>query len=198
MRRIATLVLAGGLALPAMAAAAPRFIPARDVSATYRIEQAGRPAQVWRVRFDAARQLLRARSLEGTPMPLTVYLDLRAGQAEVAVPQMHALVEVPGLSGAIGQVMAARQARFTALGQRTIAGMTCTRYLVLRQGSSGTACLTPEGIALAATGQDRQGRVTVTALSVRVAPQPAQAFAPPQGYARVNLPPAMLAQMLGG
>lgn len=200
MKRIAALALAGTIAATAAAAAppAPRFVPERDLSATYRISQPGRADQTWQVRFDAAGQRVRARSLAGTPMPLTVFLNLGTGRAEVALPQMHALVEVPGLSGVIGQVMAARDARFTTLGTATIAGLRCTRYLVLRPDGSGTACLTPTGIALAASGHDRHGNVRVRALSVDVASQPAQEFVPPDGYAHVNLPPAMLAQIMGG
>ncbi|WP_236656447.1 hypothetical protein [Acidiphilium sp. C61] len=187
----------GLLLLPALAQAAPRVIPVRDARAVYRVSQPGRPEQTWAVRFDAADGLVRATSLSGTPMPMTVLLDLHDGRAQLVLTQMHALVNVPGVAGAMARVMAMQGAHFTPLGPATIAGMRCTRYLVLRRNASGTACLTPDGFALAAAGGDTHGHVSVEALSLRLAPQPASDFAPPAGYSQVTLPPSMLAGLLG-
>lgn len=191
-----------GLLLLAMStapgfAATPRLLPDRDASAIYQVSQPGKPEQTWRIRFDAAAGLVRATSLSGTPMPMTALLDLHSGRAQLVLPQMHALVNVPGLSGAMGQVMAMRDAHFTPLGTATIAGYRCTRYLVLRRNASGTACLTPDGFALAASGSDPHGRVSVQALSLHIGPQPAGDFEPPMGYSEVTLPPQMLASLLG-
>lgn len=182
---------------PALAQAAPRVIPVRDARAVYRVSQPGRPDQTWSVRFDAAAGLVRATSLSGTPMPMTVLLDLHDGRAQLVLAQMHALVNVPGLAGAMARVMAMRGAHFTPLGPAIIAGLRCTRYLVLRRNASGTACLTPDGFTLAASGGDPHGRVSVQALSLHVGPQPPADFVPPTGYSEVTLPPSMLAGLLG-
>lgn len=197
---IFTLAFAAGALFGARPAAAetPRLIPTHDVAGVYRISQPGRPEQTWRVRFEAAGERVRATSLGGTPTALTVLLDVRSGNAELVLPQMHALVNIPGLSGVLQKVTDKAGARFTALGSGTVAGHRCTRYLVLRRDGSGTACITSGGVVLAATGHDSKGKVTVTALSLSEEPQPPAAFEAPQGYSRVTLPPGMVAQMLGG
>ncbi|WP_286839721.1 hypothetical protein [Acidiphilium sp. 34-64-41] len=161
----------GGLAR----AAVPRLLPDHDVMGVYRISQPGRQAT-----------------------GVTVLLDLASGSAHVVVPQMHAVVAVPGLSGLINKVLDENGAHFTPLGQARIAGHACTRYLVLKRKGDGTACITQGGVVLAATGKDARGSMSVTALQVADAPQPPGDFVLPQGYSSISLPPQMLAQLLGG
>lgn len=181
-----------------MASAAPRLIPDHDAMGVYEIAQPGHPTQTWRVRFQAASRMLRAVSLSGQANGITLLLDLAAGSANVVVPQMHAVVAVPGLSGLIHKVLDENGAHFTPLGQATIAGHRCTRYLVLKPKGDGSACITPSGVVLAATGRNKDGSVAITALQIADAPQPSGDFAVPQGYSSISLPPQMLLQLLGG
>ncbi len=190
------LAVVGGCGLAR--AAVPRLLPDHDVMGVYRISQPGRADQTWRVRYQAASRMLRAVSVAGQATGVTVLLDLASGSAHVVVPQMHAVVAVPGLSGLINKVLDENGAHFTPLGQARIAGHACTRYLVLKRKGDGTACITQGGVVLAATGKDDRGSMSVTALQVADAPQPPGDFVLPEGYSSISLPPQMLAQLLGG
>ncbi|MCF3945842.1 hypothetical protein AiwAL_13675 [Acidiphilium sp. AL] len=192
---LAAFLLAMGVA---HAAAAPRLIPDHDAMGVYRISQPGKPTQTWRVRYLAASERVRAVSLSGQAAGTAILLDLASGAANVVLPQMHAVVAVPGLSAMMQKVMDNRGAHFTRLGQATIAGRACTRYLVLKPKGDGSACITPGGVVLQATGKNDHGSVAVQALSITNAPQQAAAFTPPAGYSSITLPPQMLAQLLGG
>jgi hypothetical protein len=192
----AALLLSGAAIAPAFAA--PRLIPDRDAMGVYQVTQPGKPIQTWRVRYQASSQMLRAVSLSGQATGVTVLLDLAAGSADIVVPQMHAIVAVPGLSGVIHNALDQNGAHFTRLGEATIAGHQCTRYLILKRKGDGSACITRSGIVLAATGKDSKGSAQVTALQIAEAPQPPEDFQLPQGYSNINLPPQMLAQLLGG
>lgn len=193
-----TAALAVSLLAIGVAHAAPRLIPDHDAMGVYRISQPGRPAQTWRVRYQASSERVHAVSLSGQAAGAAILLDLASGSADVVLPQMHAVVAVPGLSALMRKVTDQRGTHFTVLGQATIAGHACTRYLVLQPKGDGSACITPGGVVLEATGKNNHGAVSVQALSMADAPQPAAAFVLPQGYSRIDLPPRMLAQLLGG
>jgi hypothetical protein len=179
-------------------AAAPRLLPDHDVMGVYQITQPGRPSQTWQVRYQAASRKLRAVSVAGQASGVTVLLDLATGSADVVLPQMHAVVAVPGLSGLIHKVLDQNGAQFTRLGGATIAGHACTRYLVLKPKGDGSACITQGGVVLAARGKNDQGSLNVTALQMNDTPQPPDDFVLPDGYSHISLPPQMLAQLLGG
>lgn len=178
--------------------AAPRLVPDHDAMGVYQITQPGKPTQTWRVRFQASSQMLHAVSLSGQAAGITVLLNLAAGSANIVVPQMHAIVAVPGLSGVIHKALDQDGAHFTRLGEATIAGHQCTRYLILKPKGDGSACITRGGVVLAATGKDSKGSAQVTALQIADAPQPPSDFQLPQGYSNISLPPQMLTQLLGG
>ncbi|HEX7390760.1 MAG TPA: hypothetical protein VF286_11650 [Acidiphilium sp.] len=182
----------------ASAAAAPRMIPDHDVMGVYRIDQPGKPAQTWRVQYLAAGERVRAVSLSGQAAGVTILLDLVSGSANVVLPQMHAVVAVPGLSDLMQKVMDDRGAHYTVLGQATVAGHTCTRYLVLKPKGDGSACITQGGVVLEARGKDDRGSASVEALSIADTPQSPADFMPPEGYSSITLPPQMLEQLLGG
>ena len=190
---VGLLALCGGVAR----AAVPMVLPDHDVVGTYRVSQPGKPSTTWRVRYSAQAEIARARSLDGTAAGAVLLLNMRSRSALIVLDQMHAVVAVPGVGGVLDRVLAGDGARFTPLGTARIAGRVCNRYLVLKRQASGTVCLTAHGVLLAGQGHDQHGSIRVTALRVSNAPQPISAFAPPSGYSRVNLPPAMLAQMLG-
>ena len=176
----------------------PPILPRHDVAVVYRISSPGRPVQTWRVRYRAQDRLGRAASLDGATGGSVILLNIPAGQAEIVLPQMHALVDVPGVSAMMEQVLSTRQARFTKLGTDEIAGHRCTKYLVLKRRGDGTACITRGGVVLEAQGQDSKGSVSVRAVSLTEAPQDPALFAPPSGYQAISLPPSVLAGLLGG
>ncbi len=171
----------------------PPFLPLRDVAVSYQLSAPGRPAQTYQLEYDAASQRARI----DDPAHGTYFLvDLPAGRAELVIPPLRSVVTAPDLSGLAQEIASADGARFTPLGRATYAGIGCETYLVLSQQGSATACLTRDGVALHFSGQDRHGAASVTALSVSYAPQPDAAFAPPEGFGVITLPPGALAQLL--
>jgi len=181
--------------LPAQAAAHPRFLPSRDVAVAYEVSAPGQPGAVYQLSYDAADE--RAR-IDNPAQGDYFLVDLPGGSARIVVPALHAVVEAPDLSALTRQVMDADNARFTPLGPGFYAGRGCDKFLVLNAHGSGTACITPDGVILHFAGGDVHGSAVVTATSVIYGPQPAGAFAQPEGFSQITLPPGMIAQLLNG
>ncbi len=181
--------------MPAEGATHPQFLPTRDVTVAYEVSAPGRPDAAYLLAYDAADERARI----DNPAAQNYFLvDLPGGTAQLVVPALHAVVEAPDLSGLTRQVMDADNARFTPLGPGFYAGRGCDKYLVLNGEGSGTACITPDGVILHFAGGDAHGSAVVTATSVTYGPQPAGAFAQPEGYSEITLPPGMMAQLLSG
>jgi hypothetical protein len=178
--------------LPASAIAAPVFLPSRDVAVTYTLTASGRAPATYQLAYDATDQLARVESQSG----YYVLANLPAGQAQVVVPALHAVVQAPDFSALTAEIYNADGAQFTPLGTGHYAGLDCEKYLVLDKNATGTACITPSGVILHFSGHDAHGSAELTALSVSYAPQPAGNFAPPAGFAQVNLPPGALLSLL--
>jgi hypothetical protein len=191
--RILALAMVLGLAAGA-AQAAPVFLPTRDVAVTYDVAQPGRADTNYQLEYDAAGELARV----AAPQGFFVLANLPAGQAQVVLPALHAIVQAPDFSALTGMIFNADGAQFTALGHGEYAGLGCTKYLVLNQQGSGTACITPDGVVLHFAGKDANGSAEVTALAVAFGPQPAADFAAPDGFSAINLPPGALAALLQG
>jgi len=190
-RFLAVLLVLG--AAQAQADVRPVFLPEQDVAVSYRLSAPGRPAQDYRLDYDAAARRARI----DDPAHGTYFLvDLPAGQAELVVPMLRSVVTAPDLAGLAQQVYSADGARFTPLGHAVYAGMRCEKYLVLSAQGTATACITPDGVTLNFSGQDANGSAEVTATAVAFGPQPAGEFAAPDGFGRITLPPGALAQLL--
>jgi hypothetical protein len=185
------LALLAGLC-PGAALAAPVFLPARDVTVAYELAASGRAPAAYTLHYDATDQLARVES----PTGLYVLANLPAGQAQVVVPALHALVQAPDFSALTGEIYNADGATFTKLGSGEYAGLACTKYLVLDKNGTATTCLTSSGVVLHFSGHNAQGSAELTATSVAYAPQPAEAFAPPSGFSSITLPPGALAALL--
>jgi hypothetical protein len=181
--------------LPAQADTHPEFLPSRDVSIAYDVSAPGRPEQNYQLSYDAADE--RAR-IDNPAQGDYFLVDLLGGAAQLVVPPLHAIVNAPDLAGLTRQVMDADNARFTPLGPGRYAGLACEKYLVLNHQGSGTACITPDGVILHFSGSDDHGSAVITASTVTYGPVPAHAFAQPDGYSQITLPPGALAQLLGG
>jgi hypothetical protein len=183
------------LAAAGPALAAPAFLPQRDVAVTYAVGAPGQQAQNYVMDFDAADRLAR---IESPAQGIYVLANLSAGRAEVVVPALHAVVDAPDFSALTGMIGSADGARFTPLGHGFYAGLGCEKFLVINTQGSGTACITHDGVVLHFSGKDAHGSADVTALNVVFAPQPAGAFAPPDGFTPVTLPPGALQALLQG
>jgi hypothetical protein len=184
----------GALLLAAApASAAPRFLPDQDVTVRYEVDAPGRAAADYRLMFDAPGRLAR---VENADASLVVLADLGAGQAQLYLPALHAVVEAPDFSALTGMIANAGGARFTPLGHGFYAGLGCEKYLVLATQGSGEACLTADGVVLHFSGHDAHGAAEVTALSVSFGQIDPAAFALPPQTSQITLPPGALAALL--
>jgi hypothetical protein len=186
------LLILCAVALPGAGFATPVFLPTRDVDVTYALSATGRQPANYELRYDAANQLARVDAAAG----YYVLGNLPAGQAELIIPAMRALVQAPDFSAMTSQIYNADGAQFTPLGAGHYAGLDCEKYLVLDKNGTGTVCLTPSGVVLHFSGHNDRGAAEVTALSVTFAPQPADLFTPPPGLTPLNLPPGAIAALL--
>ena len=194
-----------GLA-PAQAASAPLILPDRDVAVAYQLNasqanasQPGFPEgapEAYQLQYDAADQRARITN----PAQGTYFLiDLRTGNAEMVVPELGSVVNTPDLSGLTQQITSAgHDARFTPLGEKHYAGLSCQDWLVTSAQGTATACLTPDGVALHLDGRNAHGSGSVTATAVRFAAQPPGDFTPPAGYHAITLPPGVLRALMTG
>jgi hypothetical protein len=185
---------ASALLLAAVPAwAAPRFLPDRDVAVTYELDLPGNAPQDYHLAYRAADGLAR---IDGPTQGIFVLADLPAGQAQVVVPQLHAFVRAPDFSALTRMIAHADGAQFTPLGQGSYAGIDCRKYLVMSAQGTGEVCIAHDGVILHFAGRDAKGSAEVTALAVHYRPQPAAAFALPDGFAEISLPPGALAALL--
>ncbi|MGH7101257.1 MAG: hypothetical protein ACREFJ_02585 [Acetobacteraceae bacterium] len=196
---LATLALAIGAVLfqphgAAAAATAPQLLPLRDVKVQYTVTAPGRAPHEYDLSFSAESERLR---IDDPARGLWFLVDLRDPSAVIVVPQMHVVVTEPDLASLAAILGRAETAEFKPIGEATIAGLRCTRYLVRSQQVSGKACLTRDGIALAASGQDSHGSARAVADRVIEAPVPAESLVQPPGFPSLSLPPGTIAALLG-
>ncbi len=175
---------------------APLILPDRDVAVTYAFAAPGRPDQSYELEYDAVDERARINN----PAQGTYFLiDLPTGAAKMVVPQLDSVVNTPDLSVITHQITdAGRYARFTMLGSRQYAGLSCQNWLIITQQGTATACLTAHGVALHFNGKNANGSGSVTATAVSFGPQPVADFNLPHGYNAVTLPPGVLQQLMNG
>ncbi|MBU6447993.1 MAG: hypothetical protein KGQ26_00055 [Rhodospirillales bacterium] len=177
---------------PALAKAAPSFLPTRDVTVNYTLSSPAQAAGAYQLSYNAAQQLAR---VDG-PNGYYILANLPAAQAQIVLPALHAIVQAPDFSALTAEIYQADNAKFTPIGTGQYAGLECRKYLVTDQHGTAHACITPDGVVLHFTGQNAQGGTDVTATSVTFAPQAPGLFAAPPGYAPLNLPPGALQALL--
>ncbi len=190
---------------PAHATSAPLILPDRDVVVAYQLSSSqpgsqpglsGGAPEAYQLQYDAVDERARINN----PAQGTYFLiDLRTGKAEMVVPQLSSVVDTPDLSGLTQQITSAGQnARFTPLGEKQYAGLSCQDWLVTSAQGTATACLTPDGVALYLAGHNAHGSGGVTATEVRFAAQPAADFTLPPDYHAITLPPGVLRALMSG
>ncbi len=177
--------LAGLLVLAAAPGPRPVFPPTRDVAVRYQADvRANGAPPTFLLRYSAASQQARLDSGAGS----YVLVDLRAPQARLVVPAMRLIFDLPAGSGLEQALSLGGDSRFERAGQETIAGLPCTLWRVNGREANGTACVTAQGVVLAAQGRDRQGRAgSVRAIAVAFGPEPPSLFAVPPGMREVRL-----------
>ncbi len=177
---------------PAMAAAAPAFLPTRDVTVDYTLATPGQAPANYQLSYNAAGQLARVDS----PSGYYVLANLPAAQAQIVLPALHATVQAPDFSALTAEIYRADDAKFTPLGTGHYAGLDCRKYQVVDKHGTATACITHDGVILHFAGHNERGNADVTAISASYTPEPPGQFAPPPGFAPLNLPPGALKALL--
>lgn len=178
------------LALPALAAAQPRLVPAGDVDVLYRVEGAaaqqipgGAPDGV-RLQWDAAGQRLRA---EPVGQPVYAITDLRRRVAEVVFAAQSSVLQLPLRGGDPQTLLAGADARFTRKGTGHVIGMDCTEWAVQARHVDATGCVTADGVVLRAEGTWNGQPGRAVAVSVARGPIPGSQFAAPANFFRLPL-----------
>jgi hypothetical protein len=174
------------LALPsAHAADRPAFPPTRDVSVTYSVtgpDAAGMGPVT--LDFSAELQKLRA-DWNGH----VVLIDLPGKSMSLVLAAQHISMRIP-VGRDIDRLMTLpEQAALRREGTARVAGYGCTVWHVTaKDGSSGTVCVTDDGVPLRGEGTDpkhRGGGFEATAITY--APQPADLFALPSGVKEMDM-----------
>lgn len=179
--------------MPGNAATTPRLLPETDVKVQYTLTVPGRAPHVYDLAYNAESERLR---IDDPARGLWFAADLREASASVVVPELHAIIAAPKLSNLATILEAMRTAHFTPIGEATIAGLRCTRYEVASARASGTACLTPDGVALAVAGKDARGSAEAVASAVTEAAVPLGFLMPPTNFSTITLPPGAIAALL--
>lgn len=191
MKRLACFVIFS--LTPSIAAAAPALLPTTDVLVSYTLATPGQPSQTLQLSYNAAQELARISSIYG----YYVLANLPAGQAQLVIPALHAVVQAPDFSALTTELFrAGDDAHFTAIGPGHYAGLSCETYLITDKNGTARACLTKHGVILHFSGRDTHGGAEVTATSVSFAPQPASKFTLPSGLTSLDLPPGALKALL--
>ncbi len=158
-----------------MAAEQPAALPTRDVDVAYRSQPGGPdgPAIEQRSRFSAAEQ--RTRLDMPTPGLFSI-MDYRSRTMAIVSDPDRKVLETTGAAPP-APIMYERR------GEDQVAGLPCTEWEARDSaGQPAITCFTADGVLL----RVRRGAV-VLAVATRVtyAPQPAELFQVPGGYARV-------------
>ena len=184
-------VLLVGHAWGATAADRPPAMPAHDASVTYRVEPAGRPVQVVHVYFGANGKLLR---IDGPGGQGDTILDRASGLLTVVMNAQRAYMEIPSRGPVRDPFLLSDDMAYTRAGTtETVAGVGCTDWRMTSPKGPSTACVTADGLLLAASGSDGSGgQGKITALAVTPGALAAGVFTAPPGYARIAhaAPPA--------
>lgn len=188
-------------AAPALAQPHPMAVtPTRDVAVSYRAQD-GRSAEM---AWQAMSQKMR---IETQELPGTVLVDTTTNQAVMLMAQQRLAMQIAVNSLPNGELAnpAALMSRITGRGgSATIAGYRCTdwnfRHEQGNKLTTGTACLTDDGVTLRIVSTTNGKPWRAEATRVAYGPQEPARFQVPPGYQQMNgtaLGPG-LGQALGG
>ena len=190
-RLLATLILS---ALPALAFAQPRLVPADDVQVLYHISgpaaasiPGGAPDGV-RLEWDAAGERLRSEPVGGAVYAIT---DLGRHVAEIVFTAQNTYLELPIRGGdpqaLLSQAVGGTDTQFARGGTDRVLGIACTDWTVRARKLDATACVSAEGVILRARGTWDGQSGELVATSVTHGRPGDDQFRPPEGFFRVNL-----------
>lgn len=195
--RLAAALTILALAAPAAAQDPPR-IPTRDYAATYAMTGFSSEApKTMQMSFNAALKRQRVDMAEDGKN-MSMIMDL-GGQRVWMIEHTHrvAMELTPGAGpgGELPLSQIEKDATLTRTGADRVAGLACTVYRVAHRGeTTGTACITADGIMLRAEFEAGSTHGRVEATSVSLAAQPQERFEVPAGYQTMQMPGGMPGQ----
>src|ERR1035437_2565647 len=175
----------------AIAADHPPYEPTRDVAVVYRLQlSAGQQGeQSVRMAYTAAKGRVR---IEAPDNPGYMLIDRAEGRLVMVVDQMHTFMEMPFDARMGAGLLLNDKMAFSRHGMEKVAGLLCTAWDVTSGATHARMCIAADGVILRADGSDpRRGEGRLEAVSVSYASQPANLFAPPAGYHKIEMPMGM-------
>jgi hypothetical protein len=190
------LLLAGTaltLMLPAWAWAQerPPVLPTRDVAVQYRLEGGHGPAgQQASGEIVTVHYAVRGGKIRVDLPAAQGYLVVDRGDRHVfmVMDGMHSYMELPFGDDIERSFAMQSSLNFTRRGAASVAGLPCTIWDVSTGKSTGTACMTADGVMLRGRGADpHYGEGAAQAVAVSYAPQPPSLFEVPSDYLFMDL-----------
>jgi hypothetical protein len=186
-RAVALTGILFGLSAPAWADA-PSFLPARDVSVTYRlIGGRGSTPREAHMFYSASGQKMR---LDQASQNGYAVIDRVARTVLVVITARQQYATLPFDDNMASGFILNDRMHFARTGAEMVAGLHCTAWSVQSPRAAGSVCVTDDGVLLRGTGTSSAGIVSgLEAVSVTYAPQPASLFAAPAGYTQAPAEP---------
>ena len=180
------LTLAGS---PALAADLPSLHPSRDVAVVYHAEgtadaHGGPQSHTIRMYWGEDGGALRV-EVEG--QPIVALIDFKRQRMAMLIGPRQVVLETKLDPALVPGFVLPAGAKAVRDGTDTVAGLGCAVWRLTGPQGGGTACITGDGVVLRADGAAEHGSGRLEAISVTYAPQPEALFAPPPGYARMDL-----------
>jgi hypothetical protein len=162
------------IAVTAKAEEPPQLLPTRDVDITYDVTRPERPKVRQRVRWLAGERLER---VDASGRSATIF-DLNAHEVTLLTPANRTYRT---LDGAPRRPFEPEPGATLKRGRdAVVAGLHCTDWSWVEDGETHTVCATADGVILRLVVD---GQTFTEARSVKYAPQPAELFQVPRGYA---------------
>jgi hypothetical protein len=188
---VAACVLAAGtVPIAAQAQEHPPFAATRDAAVTYKLlgdrTDPHLPTEM-HMFLKADGGLMR---VDASGQPGYAVIDRPRNRMFLVMDSQKAYMEMdPTDSGGPQQFMLNSSMQFQRDGEDEVAGLPCTVWSVQAKQGSGLACITGDGVILRAQGISADGSKTggLEATAVSYATQPDSLFAPPSGYARLDM-----------
>ncbi|MGE0224138.1 MAG: DUF4412 domain-containing protein [Acetobacteraceae bacterium] len=185
MSRLTALAVAACVAALATAALAqdkPLLQPTRDASITYKTLGSD-PGRTMQISHAAAGGLTRM------DMPAMdggyAIVDRKNQRATMVIPARRAYIVLAGPQIPDPGSLPEEDAKFTRKGTDTVAGQACTVWAYTSANGNGTTCITADGLMLRGVDQDGDG---MEATNISLDPLPADRFAPPAGFQKMEMP----------
>jgi len=166
----------------------PPLLPTREVSVLYRVSASSAPPVEVRITSQPNGAAMRI------DMPDHTYMLVSQAEKRMAmvVPNELMVMDLPYQPGMQDQFLLNSRMKFSRRGPDTVAGVRCTGWDVVLDGSRGIAWVTDDGVLLRSISLDPQGRRNlIEAISVSYTPAPATDYLPPEGFDHMAGPGGM-------